>query len=69
MNAAYKLYNQIIANCNSHNSAIEYLLKSVMTDKNGTLQVGNGYHQVIFNDKSAIMIGVNGIQICDNLSI
>lgn len=69
MNAANTLYNQIVSNCNSLDSAIEYSLKSLMTSKNGTVQIGNGYHQFIFNDKSALMLGVNGIQICDNLSI
>ena len=62
MNAAHKLYNELISERRSLSEAAEYALVSMQ--RNGSrCEIGDGYHVFMFQDGSALKLNKNGIEI------
>jgi len=61
MNAAYKLYQELVSERRSLSNAIEYALTR-MRENGSRCEIGGGYHVFMFNDGSALKLDKNGIE-------
>jgi hypothetical protein len=62
MNAAYKLYQELISERRSLSDAIEYALTS-MKDNGSKCSIGGDYHVFMFDDGSTLKLDKNGMEI------
>ena len=61
MNAAYRLYQELISERRSLSGAIEYALTR-MRDNGSRCSIGGDYHVFMFDDGSALKLDKNGIE-------
>ena len=62
MNAAYKLYKEIISVRRSLSGAIEYALVN-MANNGSRCEIGGSYHVFMFDDGSALKLDAESVQI------
>lgn len=61
MNAAYKLYQDIISERRTLSGAIEFALQS-MNNNGSKCEIGGDYHVFMFQDGSALKLSASGIE-------